>query len=75
MGCSCYTVVVVVIYYLSTSPVAEWGPGVHVPLSPPSPVLLPRRQGLASDPRSHGASHPGLRKHRSQARGGLECRS
>ena len=29
MGCSCYTVIVVVIYYLSTSPVAEQGPGVE----------------------------------------------
>lgn len=40
MGCSCYTVVVVDIYYLSTSPVAEqglWGrvsPWAAGPLSP-----------------------------------------
>lgn len=29
LGCSCYTVVVVVMYYLSTFPVAERGPGVE----------------------------------------------
>lgn len=28
-GCSCYTAVVVVMYYLSASPVAEQGPGVE----------------------------------------------
>lgn len=65
LGCSCYTVVVVVIYYLSTSPVAERGPGCACP--PLS--ALPRHQGLAPYPHSHGALHSGLRKHPSKARG------
>lgn len=43
VGCSCYTVVVVVIYYLGTSPVAERGPRCAcpplsaLPCPPPSP--------------------------------------
>lgn len=45
MGCSCYTAVVVVIYYLSTSPVAEQGPRCACPPLPALPCPSPPSPG------------------------------